>query len=235
VPAPDEPAISEGLLLSLVAGSVDGLGYLLLHVFTAHITGNTVQVAIRLAGAKLEAAAGAGFAVALFVAGVAVGALVRDAAERRGWPSRAVVFAVGALLLAAFAALGSGERGEAPPAGWRFFALTALATLAVGCQNAVGPKVGGRRVRTYITGTMTEFGEAIVEAGTARDRSERATAVARSRRLLGVWVAYLGGGLVSAAAAERWGARSALVPLAGLAIAIAADLGRARGRARASS
>ncbi|GEJ56954.1 DUF1275 family protein [Anaeromyxobacter diazotrophicus] len=220
----DEPTRREGLLLSGVAGAVDGLGYLLLGVFTAHITGNTVHLGAALGRAQLAAAAHPAFAIAAFVAGVAAGAVARDACERRGLPARPVVFALCGALLAALLGAWTGLGGAE---GARFYALAAPAALAMGCQNAVMPKVGGRRVRTYITGTMTELAEALVAAARRRG-GERAAALARASELLGVWLAYLAGAVASGAAAARWGAAGVLLPLAGLGSAVLAELRRWR-------
>ncbi len=84
----------EGLLLSCVAGAVDGVGYVLLHVFTAHITGNTVHVGTGVGRLDLGSAWRPAFAIAAFVAGVGVGALVRDASSRAGLPTRPIVIAL---------------------------------------------------------------------------------------------------------------------------------------------
>jgi uncharacterized membrane protein YoaK (UPF0700 family) len=218
VPSPGEREVAEGLLLSAIAGSVDGLGYVLLRVFTAHITGNTVHAAAQIARSGVEAAAGAGFAIALFVAGVAGGALLREESVRRGWPARAAVLGACALLLALFAAFPAAQ-ARSP----RFYLLTALAALAAGAQNAVGPAVGGKRVRTFITGTMTELAEALVVARFARGAARR-DALARARGLLGVWLAYLLGAIACAAAAGPLGTRAALLPAAALGAAVAASL-----------
>ncbi len=229
--ASSEPVKREGLVLSGVAGAVDGIGYVLLHVFTAHITGNTVHVGTGVGRFDLGSAWRPAVAIAAFVAGVAVGALVRDACVRHGIPPRPVVLAVSGVLLVCFLGVGVlGGRALHGAAG--FAALAAPAALAMGCQNAVMPRVGGRRVRTYITGTMTEFAEAVVSAATGTD--ERIPALRRALELFGVWFMYLVGGVVSGAAGTSWGAGAAVFPIAGLAIVIALDLHRWREEAMGS-
>ena len=221
----------EGLVLSCVAGAVDGIGYVLLHVFTAHITGNTVHLGADVGRLELGAAARPAFAIAAFVVGVAVGAFAREASTQRGIPERIAVFALCGSLLALFLALGHAM--SPAPTSARFYALAAPAALAMGCQNAVMPKVGGRRVRTYITGTMTEFGEAVVAAARS-SRGARAEAADRAAELCAVWLAYLAGGIVSGTAGARWGVSAALFPIAGLAIAIALEVHGRAGAVRAT-
>lgn len=230
----DDPTRREGLVLSCVAGAVDGIGYVLLHVFTAHITGNTVHLGTEVGRLDLGAAARPAFAIAAFVVGVGAGAFAREASAQRGIPERIAVFALCGSLLTLFLVLGQAMAGPVPTAG-RFYALAAPAALAMGCQNAVMPKVGGRRVRTYITGTMTEFAEAVVAA--ARAPRGRGTAEAeRAADLCAVWLAYLAGGIVSGAAGTRWGVVAALFPIAGLAIAIGMEVhARGAGEVRSPS
>ncbi len=227
-----ELARREGLLLSGVAGAVDGIGYVVLHVFTAHITGNTVHVGTAAGRLDFGSAWHPALAIAAFVAGVVVGALVREACGRRPGAARPVVLGIAGALLVAFLAVGLAAEG-APTDGGHFAVLAGLAALAMGCQNAIMPKIGGRRVRTYITGTMTELGEALVAA--ARDRGERAASLARAADLFAVWLTYLVGAVVSGAVGTRWGVGAALVPLAGIAVVVAIDLRRWRTEAGVGS
>jgi uncharacterized membrane protein YoaK (UPF0700 family) len=216
-------AKGEALLLSGVAGAVDGVGYVLLHVFTAHITGNTVHVGTGLGRLELGAAWRPAVAIASFVAGVAAGALVRDACGRHAVPARPAVLGLTGLLLSVFLGVGLATE-RAWSAAPRFTLLAALAALAMGCQNAVMPRVGGRRVRTYITGTMTELGEVLVAAGQAGAGAERAASLRRAGELFAVWLAYLAGGIASGVAGTWWGVGAVLLPIAGLAIAVVLEL-----------
>ncbi len=220
------PAPWPGLLLSGTAGAVDGVGYLLVHVFTAHVTGDTVHVGARLARQDLAGAAHAAYAIAFFVAGTALGAVLRDASARRGLPGRAVVLAVALASLAAFVVVGTvAARAGALAHGVPFLVLTACAAGAMGLQNAVPPMVGGRRVRPFMTGTLTDAVEAAVRAVGAPARSgARHRAVRRGAALFAVWAVYLCGGLVAGAAAVRWGAVAALLPMAGLTATAAGEV-----------
>jgi uncharacterized membrane protein YoaK (UPF0700 family) len=70
-------------LLSVIAGSVDVIGYLSLGLFTAHVTGNLVVIA-----ALLERGGPPNLtqilAVPVFIAAVAAVWLIAEAADRRG-------------------------------------------------------------------------------------------------------------------------------------------------------
>jgi uncharacterized membrane protein YoaK (UPF0700 family) len=202
-----------------VAGAVDGIGYLLLHVFTAHVTGNTVHAGTRLGAGDLRDGGWALLSIALFAAGVGLGAIVRDGCERRAWRPQRVVLALSAALLAAFALLGRGLVPGATPdlGGGRTLAALAAATLGIGSQNAVGPRVGGRPVRTYITGTMIELVEALVAARRANPPARRAE-LSRAAALLAVWGAYLAGAVQSSVACARLGSAAAILPAGALAL-----------------
>ncbi len=228
-PAPlaPEPALVEGAVLSGVAGSVDGIGYLLFHVFTAHVTGNTVRGGTGLGTGDVRGAARALLAVGLFAAGVAAGAVIRDACARRGWRPRQVVLVVSAALLAGFALLGRGVApdGLAQAMGWRALGAIAAAAVGIGCENAVMPRVGGRRVRTFITGTIVELVEALV-AATGSDGAGRRAELARARALGAVWVAYLAGATLSGMIGVRYGSAAALAPASALALLAAREAAR---------
>jgi uncharacterized membrane protein YoaK (UPF0700 family) len=221
----DDLAQGERLLLSGVAGAVDGMGYVLLHVFTAHVTGNTVQVGTDLGRIDLSSAWRPAFAILAFAAGVALGALAREACAQRGLAGRPAVLGISGLLLAVF--LGAGLALGGAPGGVRFMAVAAPAALAMGCQNAAMPARGGRRAKTYITGTVTELVEALVVAASRGRGGTRPPR--RAFELFGLWLAYLAGGVASGAAAAKWSVAAALLPMAGIAIAIAMDWGSRRG------
>jgi len=76
--------------------------------------------------------------------------------------------------------------------------------------------VGGRQVRTFITGTVVELVEALVAAAADRGTGRRAGLV-RAGALGAVWVAYLAGATLSGWAGLRLGSAAALLPAAALA------------------
>src|SRR5437588_315814 len=96
------------LLLALVGGFVDGLGYLvLLRMFTSHMSGNTIAAGVLAGTGAWGEAFHRFFPIPLFVLGVLGGAWVNEALARRGIRSTfAAAFALEALLLAAFLVAG---------------------------------------------------------------------------------------------------------------------------------
>src|SRR3989449_9357130 len=76
------------LMLTWAAGSVDAISYLGLgHVFTAMMTGNTVLLGLALAEGEFLAVLRSILALAGFLAGAAVGALIVERDEKQEeWP-----------------------------------------------------------------------------------------------------------------------------------------------------
>jgi uncharacterized membrane protein YoaK (UPF0700 family) len=218
------------LLLAWIAGSVDGLGYLVLfHLFTANMTGNSVTLGTQLGQGYWVPAVRSAFPIPLFLAGVAVGALLRRAIARAGRPPRPVILALEALLLLAFLVQGGLEdrAGGVLADSGTFYALAALATLAMGLQNALPPQVRGHTVRTtYVTGTLTSFAEAAVAWAVRRDRRRRDEARFATMLYGGLWTAYVLGAVASGLAERHWGPVGAALPLAGLGALIALDVTR---------
>src|SRR5581483_8908976 len=85
-PAPPSPPGSvAAVALAGVAGFVDAAGFLTLGgVFTAHMSGNSARLGVRLGQGDLSAALPMLAAIALFVVGVAGGALASELWTRRG-------------------------------------------------------------------------------------------------------------------------------------------------------
>lgn len=223
--ATDSPA--SALMLSGVGGGVDGLGYVLLDsLFTAHITGNTVKTGIDIAFVRIPQALLNVFPIVLFVVGAYGGALLRTLLARRFDRPRAAVLSVSVVLLAGFLAAGVslvGVGGAPAPGSVAFYVLVALATLSMGVQNAAKPMFAGRPVRTFMTGTMTDFAEALATTTLSRGPM-RWSHLHNAWLLLGVWLAYLVGGAVVGAAAIHFGTVAAVIPACGVVASIAIEL-----------
>lgn len=146
--------------LSGVAGYVDAIGFLKLGgFFVSFMSGNSTRLGVGLATGHWEAAVTALSLIALFVAGVVLGALVaRWAGEER----RSVVMALEALLLAGAAGL--------ILAGFDQAGVAAM-VLAMGAENAVFQRNGDVGVGlTYMTGALVKAGQRIAAALTGGDR-----------------------------------------------------------------
>jgi uncharacterized membrane protein YoaK (UPF0700 family) len=223
------------VLLAWVAGGVDAVGYLTLaHLFTAHMSGNSVAFATALGQAHWATVLERGAPIALFAAGIAAGTIVAAASDARGVQHSSVpVFGVEALLLVAFWLLGSGwlQDGElSPGAGWPFYALVALLTLAMGLQSATLRWVGHQSVHTtYVSGILIDLAEAIAETVFRPHGHDSAAnpwgSPAQRVWLYGsVWGGYLVGAILGGTMLTQAGLTALVLPIAGLAVAIVRDL-----------
>ncbi len=187
--------------LSGVAGYVDAIGFLKLGgFFVSFMSGNSTRLGVGLATGHVAAAATALTLIALFVAGVVLGALV---ARRAGEERRSTVMALEAFLLASAAGLiMAGLDGPG----------VAAMVLAMGAENAVFQRNGDVGVGlTYMTGALVKAGQRIAAALTGGDRWAWGPYVL-------LWLGLTLGGALGAAAYLRFG----VVALWGAAALVAA-------------
>ena len=145
------------LVLTWAASGVDAISYLGLgHVFTANMTGNAVLLGLAIGQGRGLAALRSMTALAGFVLGAALGAIIVErGAQAKDWPAtvtRAVW--VEGIILAAFTVVWhTGVRN-----GSILYALISLSAVAMGIQSAAirHLKVPGIAT-TYITGTLTSM------------------------------------------------------------------------------
>ena len=148
---------TEILLLTLVAGGADALGYLSLgKVFTSNMTGNVVLMGIALSEGRGVDTGRSLFAFLAFVVGNGLGALLCSRFFRKDSPAAIItaVMGVEALLLLAFAVfsalLSPGRQLEMA------YPLIALLGASMGLQAAAVYRMGTPGVTTTaITGTLT--------------------------------------------------------------------------------
>lgn len=253
MPDPNKPPLRAIVVvapaLASVAGFIDAVGFITLRgLFVAHMSGNSVKFAVYAGRGNLGAAAPAGIAVVLFVAGVALGTVAAELASRRRLRSVAsVVIVIQAALVAAFMLYGStlvvghSVRGHSLSG---FYVLAALAVLSMGIQTSALRQLGGRRINTtYVTGVLTtltqeatnylfwlrnggvrdeehSFLGRVLKLGSRRDSRDQVF-------LFGaVWLAYAGGGVVGSLLDSRIELWALVVPLAVLLIVLAVDVRR---------
>lgn len=228
--------------MSLVAGYVDAVGFLTLAgLFVAHMSGNTVRFGVFVGGGDWSLAAQRLVPIIVFTLGVMGGIALVEALRRRSAPAPAArMMGIEAGLLLAFMLVGRAVLGRQSATGgsWQYYLLTALAVLAMGWQNAALRRVARVPITTtFVTGMLTHLAEETVNgwhawrdlrrAGTARTPEDAVAVSFRRARLHGgVWLSYLGGGVLGAFLALRWDLWSLTLPLAGLAALIAVDLSR---------
>ncbi len=188
-------------VLSGVAGYVDAIGFLKLGgFFVSFMSGNSTRLGVGLATGHVGAALTALALIALFVAGVVLGALV---ARRAGEDRRAMVMALEAVLLACAAGLiMAGLDGPG----------VAAMVLAMGAENAVFQRNGDVGVGlTYMTGALVKAGQRIAAALTGGDRWAWQPFVL-------LWAGLTLGGALGAAAYLKFG----VLALWGAALLVAA-------------
>lgn len=235
--------------LAGVAGFVDAVGYITLRgLFVAHMSGNSVKLGVRVGHGDLAAAAPAGAAVLLFVAGVAAGTVAAELAARRKMRAVAApLLGLQAALIAAFMLYGRTVVVGRQVSGHSlsgFYVLAALAVLSMGMQTAALRQLGGRTLSTtYVTGVLTSFTQELTNyCFWLRDgshRNERTSFLSHTLRLgsrsdsrgraglLGaIFLVYVGGAVLGSFSDSRIALWALLAPLAILAATIAIDLRR---------
>lgn len=207
------------LALAAIAGAVDGIGYLLLyHVFTSHMSGNTVAMMIYVANGNWREAWRHVEPIVIFFAGIVAGITITDMlVNLRVARIFAILTGLEFVLLVVFFALAH------PPRQW----MVVWPASAMGVQNAMLRRIGHHRVRTtFVTGMLANTALGLVEtvqALTARTNDARKK-FADFLLYGGIWLCFACGGIVAAFVALRYGTIALLLPLSGLAALIVYDL-----------
>ena len=212
-----------GLVLAFNAGAVNAGGFMVLGVYTSHMTGFTSQFADNVALANPTLVLNAMGAIGAFVAGAATTAVLVGWARRRHLHSLyALPLLLEAVLLFVF-----GTVGAAAIHLETWFALSVtvlLLSFIMGLQNAVGSKTTrGSQRTTRMTGNLTDLG---IELGKLVHRTGRSEASARAgpdaRRLqnvAGLIAMFVVGGVVGAVGFRLVGF-VCVIPLAAILLAL---------------
>lgn len=150
--------ITLGLLLAFNAGAMNAGGFLVLHMYTSHMTGFASQLADGVALGSGKLLLNALGAIIAFTVGAALCAvLVNWARQKRLHSVYALPLMLEALMLFPFGLIGAVTLTWNTP-----FAvpLTVLPlSFMMGLQNAVGSKTSGGSTRTtHMTGNFTDLG-----------------------------------------------------------------------------
>lgn len=201
--------------LSMLAGYVDGIGYLHLGgLFVSFMSGNSTRLGVSLAEAQWWQAAGAAGLIALFVAGAAAGSFVvlGGGAERQPW-----------LLLVEAALLAGAALCHAY--GLSNLAIAGI-VLAMGLENAVFQIEGGAGLGlTYVTGALVKVGQLLAVGLSGGPRWGWAPNLV-------LWAALVAGS-AAGAFAYAWIDLAAIWFAAGAALALSAIVAAAMRRPRA--
>lgn len=193
-----------GFVLAFNAGAVNAGGFLVVGMYTSHMSGFASQVADSMIlgkGAMLLSALGA---LLSFVGGAAVSALmVAWARQHRLRSAYALPLLLEAALLLPFGLMGAITLNFHTP-----FAVpptVLLLAFIMGLQNALGTQASGGRVRsTHMTGNVTDLG---IELGKLLYRNRQDLPVGqrvradrgRLRLYGGLLLSFIGGGVFGAA------------------------------------
>jgi uncharacterized membrane protein YoaK (UPF0700 family) len=213
-----------GLLLAFNAGAVNAGGFLVLHMYTSHMTGFASQFADGLVLGNTKLLLNALGAILAFVLGAAVCAiLVNWGRQHRLRSVYAVPLLLEAALMFPFGLMGAITLTWSTPFAVPLTVL--LLSFIMGLQNAVGSKTSGGSVRTtHMTGNITDVG---MELGKLIYWNRHATPahamVRHDRRRIGMAGGLIGmfvlGGIVGALGFSYLGF-VCVVPLAALLMAV---------------
>ncbi len=237
------------LTASGVAGFVDALGFLALdRVYTAHMSGNSVFVAVNLVKSNGLEVLRHACPVLGFVAGLLTTAILAEIGGRSGMQSvTAVVLGLESLALGAATGLSwtTGTQAHDPHSVMAYVVIV-LITLAMGLQNAAITRIGPLRVfTTHVTGTLVRFASSLSHflfwvydrgAGVRGEESfghaaPRQGSFRRACLTGGLWFAFVAGGAAGAWVHQRWGLSGLPLAAIPLAVLIVVDLVRPIGAA----
>ncbi|MFN7152108.1 MAG: YoaK family protein [Acidovorax sp.] len=199
-----------GLLLAFNAGAVNAGGFLVVHLYTSHMTGFVSMLADNLVLGNMALVLGAVGALLAFISGAATTAvMVNWARQRKLHSSYALPLLVVAALMLVFGLVG------AITLNWRTpFAVPTtvlLLSFIMGLQNATVTKMSSSQIRTtHMTGVVTDLGIELGKmlywnrTGTPPESQVRANQ-ARLRLFAGLLAMFLVGGIAGAAGFKHVG------------------------------
>jgi uncharacterized membrane protein YoaK (UPF0700 family) len=156
------------LLLATVAGSVDSIGFLLLaQIFVAHITGDSVTLAVDLSSRNRTSILPRVIPILLFMAGVAAGcALMHHGLRHARLPALSIGLGIEVILVLATMLVGllAVHNAPVPSASAALYVALAPVAVAMGFQNTIIRDARWRSVHTtYMTGAVVTAVEEAVE------------------------------------------------------------------------
>jgi len=228
-PDGSRPVVALLLVLSIVAGSTDVIGYLVLDgLFTSHITGNLVLLAARLDGGQAQVSKM--LAIPVYLSAVGLTTLLSDLLRSRGLAPLRFLLLLQFLLLAGFlgVCVASGPRIDPHAANAILAGMLGVSAMAV--QNAlVQISFEGMPPTAVMTGNVTRFAIHVIEAGRGGDPARLVKTLHRAARTLSMILGFASGcalGAACEAAVGMWSlALPAALALLALAMAIQQRLG----------
>lgn len=194
-----------GLLLAFNAGAVNAGGFLILGMYTSHMTGFASQLADGLVLGNVKLLLNALGAILAFMTGAAVCAvLVNWGRQRQLYSVYALPLMLEALMLFPFGLMGTVTLNWNTPFAVPLTVL--LLSFMMGLQNAVGSKTSGGNTRTtHMTGNFTDLGMELGKALFWRSQHLQSAALPvvqynwrRMRMTAGLIVMFVLGGITGA-------------------------------------
>jgi uncharacterized membrane protein YoaK (UPF0700 family) len=231
--------------LAWTGGYVNSAGFVLLGIFTSHVTGNVGRLATDISLHDLSGALGALAMIGAFFSGAVLASVIIESAVFRSRPKAyGAALALEASLILVFILL---PEATAESSRRLHDSEAALLCASMGVQNSLVTRLSGAVVRTtHLTGVLTDLGIEVARwLRWGRSRLARRfhiplastgaverPAVARVGLLSTITVAFTLGAIFGAWAA-LWARQEAfLIPLGGLAIAASYAFATGRTRAR---
>ena len=199
-----------GLLLAFNAGAVNAGGFLVVHLYTSHMTGFVSMLADSLVLGNMALVLGAVGALLAFLCGAATtSVMVNWARQRRLHSSYALPLLLVAVLMLLFGLVGAITLSWPTPFAVPITVL--LLSFILGLQNATVTKMSSSQIRTtHMTGVVTDLGIELGRmlywnrTGTAPESQVRANQM-RLRLFAGLLGMFLVGGIAGAAGFSRVG------------------------------
>lgn len=202
-----------------IAGAVDSIGYLLLaHIFTSHMSGNTVGMMMHVATGNWPEAWKHFEPIVIFFVAICVGIGLTDVLTAlRVTRTFAIIGGLELALLVAFFVMADQAQQ------W----MVVWPASAMGIQNAMLRRAGHHRVRTtFITGMITNAAQGFVEAvhGLLSRSEDAGQKFADYLFYSAIWLSFAAGGVLAAYLKVRFGNDALLLPIAALAALVLLDL-----------
>lgn len=227
--------------LAFIGGYVNSAGFILLGIFTSHVTGNVGRFAFDITGRDFSGAWCALTMIGAFFAGAVVASVIIESAAFVSKPNAygAALAAESALLLVFLLLSKEWREGHAA-----HDSEAALMCMSLGLQNSLVTRLSGAVVRTtHLTGVITDLGIEVARwlrwwrASLARrlgvtlilGEAERPV-VAKVRLLTIIATTFSAGALSGAWSGVHFHHRALVLPIAGLGLAAAYAVATGRPR-----
>jgi uncharacterized membrane protein YoaK (UPF0700 family) len=180
------------IFLAMIAGYLDGYGFLFLGTYVSFMSGNTTSAGLRSGQDNFRAALPSAIAVLSFVTGSFLGNLLSQSKSRY---SHRLIFGLIAVLLATVAGLEWHGPRNVP-------SEIAMLSLAMGMMNPALSKIGAESVSlTFMTGMLSRIGGHLASAAGRKPLPEgqgpRDTHLARAGLDASIWSGFLVGAALS--------------------------------------